>query len=543
MLDSMMMPPVPVNEPVQMYEPGTKERESLKAELERMSSAPTEFGHFINGREVRAGKVVDVCAPHKRSLVLAKRFKGDEAEVQQAVDAAIAAKHEWARMPFAARASIFLKTAELLSTKYRDRVNAATMLGQSKTAHQAEIDAACELIDFLRFNVHYATRLMQEQPNSVKGLWNYSEQRPLDGFVLAITPFNFTAIAGNLPTAPAMMGNTVVWKPAETAVLSASVVMQCLAEAGLPDGVINMVMGPGRVVGPLCLPHRELAGVHFTGSTAVFQNIWKTIGNNIASYRCYPRIVGETGGKDFIFVHPTADVAAVATAVVRGGFEFQGQKCSAVSRVYVPKSLWPDLKERLLAATKEIGIGDVTDFRNFMGAVIDAGAYHDHVSYIETAKSSSECTILTGGTYDDSEGYFIQPTLVETTNPKHKLMEEEIFGPIVTLWVYDDAKVEESLDLLDDTSPYALTGAVFAQDRDAINHVMQRLRFAAGNFYVNDKPTGSVVGQQPFGGARASGTNDKAGSLLNMMRWASPRSIKETFVPPTDFQYPYMGDK
>jgi 1-pyrroline-5-carboxylate dehydrogenase len=540
MLDAMMQPPPPVNEPVQALAPGSKERDALKAELARLSSAPVEFGHFIGGRELRTGKVVEVRAPHNHSLVLAKRFKGDETEVHQAIDAAAAAKHDWARMPFNARAAIFLKAADLLATKYRNLANATTMLGQSKTAHQAEIDSACELIDFWRFNVHFAQRLMQDQPISSPGMWNMIEQRPLDGFVLAITPFNFTSIAGNLPTAPAIMGNTVVWKPAETAVLSAWAIMKCLTEAGLPDGVINMVMGPGRVVGPLCVPNPNLAGVHFTGSTPVFQGIWKTVGDNIATYKGYPRIVGETGGKDFIFIHPTADVAAAATAIVRGGFEFQGQKCSAASRVYVPKSLWPELKDRVVAAVKEITVGDPTDFRNFMGAVIDSSAFRDHKEYIDIAKADAKCTIVTGGTYDDKEGYFIQPTIVETTDPKHKLMQEEIFGPVVTLWVYDDAKLEEALDLLDETSPYALTGAVFAQDRTAIEHVMQRLRFAAGNFYINDKPTGAVVGQQPFGGSRASGTNDKAGSILNMMRWSSPRSIKETFVPPTNHRYPFM---
>jgi 1-pyrroline-5-carboxylate dehydrogenase len=540
MLDAMMLPPPPVNEPITAFEPGSKERTALKAELARLSSTPVEFGHFIGGRELRTGKVVEVHAPHNHSLLLAKRFKGDETEVKLAIDAAIKAKHDWAKMPFSARAAIFLKAADLLATKYRNLANATTMLGQSKTAHQAEIDSACELIDFWRFNVHFATRLMQDQPISSPGMWNISEQRPLDGFVLAITPFNFTSIAGNLPTAPAIMGNTVVWKPAETAVLSAWAIMQCLNEAGLPAGVVNMVMGPGRVVGPMCLPHPELAGVHFTGSTAVFQNIWKTIGNNIANYKCYPRIVGETGGKDFIFIHPTADAAAAATAIVRGAFEFQGQKCSAASRVYAPKSLWPQIKERVVAMVREIGVGDVADFRNFMGAVIDGSAFRDHKGYIDLANSDPKCTVLTGGTYDDKVGYFIQPTVVETTDPKHKLMQEEIFGPVVTVWVYDDAKVDEALDLLDDTSPYALTGAVFAQDRAAIEYVMQRLRFAAGNFYINDKPTGAVVGQQPFGGSRASGTNDKAGSLLNMMRWSSPRSIKETFVPPTNHRYPFM---
>ncbi|MCU0689931.1 MAG: L-glutamate gamma-semialdehyde dehydrogenase, partial [Polyangiaceae bacterium] len=516
MLDAMMLPPPPVNEPVKNYAPGSPERESLKTELARLAGNPIEFGHFIGGREQRSGKLVQVHAPHNHQLVLGRRFKGASEEVQAAIDAALAAKHDWACMPFPARAAIFLKAADLLATKYRDLANATTMLGQSKTAHQAEIDSACELIDFWRFNVHFAARLMQDQPVSGAGTWNMLEQRPLDGFVLAITPFNFSSIAGNVPTAPAIMGNTVVWKPAETAVLSAFAIMKVLEEAGLPGGVVNMVMGPGSVVGPLCLPHPHLAGVHFTGSTGVFQNIWKTIGDNVAKYHCYPRIVGETGGKDFIFIHPSADVDAAATAIVRGGFEFQGQKCSAASRIYAPKSLWPKLKERLVATIAEIRVGDVADFRNFMGAVIDAAAFRDHKGYIDIARSDPKCSILTGGTYDDSEGFFIQPTLVETTDPKHKLMQEEIFGPVLTLWVYDDAKVDEALRLLDETSPYALTGAVFAQDRAAIQMMMQRLRFSAGNFYVNDKPTGAVVGQQPFGGSRASGTNDKAGSLLNI---------------------------
>jgi len=543
MLDAMMLPPNPTNEPVYAYAPGSRERELLKAELARMSSTPAEFGHFIAGRERRTGKVVEVRAPHKRSLVLARRFQGGAEEVQAAIDAALEAKTEWARMPFQARAAIFLKAADLLAGKYRYIANAATMLGQSKTAFQAEIDSACELIDFFRFNVHFAAKIMQEQPISAPGMWNMLEQRPLDGFVLAVTPFNFTSIAGNLPTAPAIMGNTVVWKPAETAVLSAWVIIRILQEAGLPDGVINLVMGPGSVVGPLCLHHPELAGVHFTGSTAVFQGIWKTIGENISKYRGYPRIVGETGGKDFIFVHPSADVDAVATAIVRGGFEFQGQKCSAASRVYAPRSLWPHIQERCVAQVKEIGVGDITDFRNFMGAVIDANAYRDHVTYIELGKKDPSCTVIAGGDYSDKEGFFIQPTIIQTTDPKHRLMSEEIFGPVVTVYVYDDDKVEDTLKLCDQTSPYALTGAVFARDRAAIEQAMTALRFAAGNFYINDKPTGAVVGQQPFGGARASGTNDKAGSMLNMLRWTSPRAIKETFVPPTDFRYPFMGDK
>lgn len=543
MLDAMMLPPTPVNEPVLAYAPGSKERAALKAELDRMASSPIEFGHYINGREVRRGKLVDVRAPHKRSLVLAKRYQGGPEEVQEAISAALAAKASWASMPFSARAAIFLRAAELLATKYRYQMNAATMLGQSKTAYQAEIDSACELIDFWRFNVHYASRLMQDQPLNAPGTWNMVEQRPLDGFVLAITPFNFTSIAGNLPTAPAIMGNTVVWKPAESAVLSAHMISQVLHEAGLPAGVVNMVMGPGSVVGPMCLDHPDLAGVHFTGSTSVFKNIWKTVGTNIDKYKCYPRLVGETGGKDFIFVHPSADIDAVAVAIVRGGYEFQGQKCSAASRVYVPASMWPQLKPRLVGMINELTVGDVTDFRNFMGAVIDASAYRDITGYIEHAKNDPKCTILAGGSYDDKEGFFIQPTLVEAADPKNRLMVEEIFGPVVTLWVYDDARYEEALKLLDETSPYGLTGAFFARDRAAIEHAMASLRFAAGNFYINDKPTGAVVGQQPFGGSRASGTNDKAGSVLNLMRWASPRAIKETFVPATDYRYPFMSEK
>lgn len=542
MLEAMLVPPSPINEPICGYEPKSKQRESLKAELARQSKNPVEFGHFIGGKELRTGELVKLHSPHNLGLHLASRFRGGETEVDQAIDAALKAKKDWASMPFSARAAIFLKAADLLATKYRDRVNAATMLGQSKTAFQAEIDSACELIDFWRFNVHFSYKLMQDQPISVPGTWNMSEVRPLDGFVLAITPFNFTSIAGNLPTAPAILGNTVVWKPAETAVLSAYWVLQVLREAGLPDGVVNMVMGPGRVVGPLCMKHPDLAGVHFTGSTAVFQEIWRTIGTNISSYKCYPRIVGETGGKDFIFVHPSADVAAVVTAIVRGGYEFQGQKCSAASRVYVPKSLWPKLREQTVAMIGELKVGDVSDFSNFMGAVIDANAFGEHKKYIELAKNCSHCKVLAGGTYDDKQGYFIQPTLIETTDPKHRLMQEEIFGPVVTVWVYDDEKLDEALELVDTTSPYALTGAVFAQCRGAIEHIMAKLRFAAGNFYINDKPTGAVVGQQPFGGSRASGTNDKAGSLLNMMRWASPRSIKETFVPATDYRYPFMSE-
>jgi 1-pyrroline-5-carboxylate dehydrogenase len=455
------------------------------------------------------------------------------------VRAANAAHREWANWSWEDRAAVFLKAADLLATTWRPTLNAATMLGQSKTAHQAEIDAACELIDFLRFNVAFAQALYAEQPLSDRGMWNQLDYRPLEGFVYAVTPFNFTAIAGNLPTAPALMGNTVVWKPAATAMLSAHYIMTLLTEAGLPPGVINFLPGDPVTISNGLLAHRDLAGVHFTGSTTVFNSMWETIGRNMGRYRSYPRIVGETGGKDFIVAHPSADRAALATAIVRGAFEYQGQKCSAASRVYVPRSMWPEVKERVVEMMKAIRVGDVRDFRNFMGAVIDRRAFDKIAGYLDDARANA--TVVQGGTVDDSTGYFVQPTLVESRHPEYRLLCEEIFGPVVTVSVYDDARWEDTLRIVDTTSPYALTGAVFSQDRAAVKQAMVTLRNAAGNFYVNDKPTGAVVGQQPFGGARGSGTNDKAGSKLNLVRWVSPRAVKETFAPPTEWEYPFMG--
>ncbi len=543
MLDTYPFAPAPSNEPGLTYAPGTPERDGLKAELHRLSSTPMEFGHVIAGRELRAGKLVELRAPHNRSLLLAKRFQAGAEQVRMAIDAALEARHDWARMSLHARAAVFLRAAELLAGRYRFTAVAATMLGQSKTAHEAEIDVACELVDFWRFNTHYAGQMLGERLASPRGVWNFMEQRPLEGFVLAITPFNFSSIAGNLPTAPAIMGNTVVWKPAESAVLSAKIIMDVLVEAGLPPGVINLVLGPGSVVGPQCLDHPEFAGIHFTGSTAVFQGIWQTIGNNIARYKGYPRIVGETGGKGFIFAHPSADIDALAVAMVRGAFEYQGQKCSAASRAYVPASMWRALRERLVELVHPIRVGDIADFRNFMGAVIDEKAWNDITGTIDLARRDPNCSLVVGGTSANAEGLFIQPTIVQTNNPGHRLMAEEIFGPVLTVWVYDDARFEEALLLADRTSPYGLTGAFWARDRAAIERAMSALRFSAGNFYINDKPTGAVVGQQPFGGARASGTNDKSGSVLNLLRWISPRAIKENFAPPRDYQYPFMADR
>jgi 1-pyrroline-5-carboxylate dehydrogenase len=533
--------PMPVNEPVLSHAPGTPERAALKAELARMEGMKVEIPCRIDGKDVRTGKLLDVRVPHRHAHVLATAHQGGAEEVTAAIDAANRARPEWSRMPFAARAAIFLRAAELLAGKYRPILNASTMLGQSKTAHQAEIDAACELIDFFRFNVAFAERLLADQPLSPPGQWNRMEYRALEGFVFAVTPFNFTSIAGNLPTAPAILGNTVLWKPASTAVYSAHFIMDLLEEAGLPPGVINMVIGAGREIGDPALAHPDLAGVHFTGSTRVFHGMWANIGANIARYRSYPRIVGETGGKDFIFVHASADVDAVATAIVRGGFEYQGQKCSAASRVYVPDSKWPAIRDRVVALVGEIRQGDPKDFRNFMAAVIDQGAFSSISEYLDVARTSSSCKVLTGGTGNREVGWFIPPTVVETSDPRHRLMTEEIFGPVVTIHPYREADVEQALTLCDTTSPYALTGAVFANDRAFVEHAADALRNAAGNFYINDKPTGAVVGQQPFGGARASGTNDKAGSILNLVRWVSARSIKETFCPPTTLPYPFMG--
>ena len=533
--------PVPSNEPVRSYAPGTPERASLQARLASMSAEKIDIPLVIGGKDVRAGKSASAVMPHRHAQVLADVHQGGAAEVQKAIGAALRAQKDWANLPWEARASVFLKAAELLHGPYRDVVNAATMLGQSKTCHQAEIDSACELIDFLRFNVAFYEQILREQPQSAPGMWNRLEHRPLEGFVFAVSPFNFTSIAGNLPTAPALCGNTVVWKPAGTAAYSAHFLMQVLREAGLPDGVINMVNGHGAEIGDPVLADRHLAGIHFTGSTRVFQQMWRTVGDNIDKYASYPRLVGETGGKDFIAAHASADPVALATAIVRGGFEYQGQKCSAVSRVYVPGNLWPQVREALAEQIAGIRMGDVADFSNFMGAVIDGTSFRTQQAAIEEARAASDAEILVGGECDDREGWFVRPTVIVTSNPAYRTMCEELFGPVVTVHVYDESKWVETLDLVDRTSPYALTGAIFARDRHAIQQGVEHLRNAAGNFYINDKPTGAVVGQQPFGGARASGTNDKAGSMLNLIRWISPRTIKETFVPATDYRYPYMG--
>lgn len=540
MLNAHAHVPPPTNEPVLGYGPGSPERATLRKQLDAMARETLDLPLIIDGQEVRTGKTGNAVMPHAHEHVLARFHMAGPAEVQAAIDAAVQAQPEWARLPQTARAAVFLRAAELLAGKYRPILNAATMLGQSKTAHQAEIDAACELIDFLRFNVHFAERILAEQPVSAPGTWNLSDTRPLEGFVFAVSPFNFTSIGGNLCTAPAILGNTVVWKPASTSVYSAHFIMQLLLEAGLPPGVVNLVYGSGGQVGDRVLASPHLAGVHFTGSTAVFHGMWKTVGGNIERYRTYPRLVGETGGKDFIFAHESADPDALAVAIVRGAFEFQGQKCSAASRVYLPSTLAAAVRDRVVAMVGEIKVGDVRDFGNFMGAVIDRNAFRDHVGYIEHARKDGS-KVLTGGTYDDKVGYFIRPTVVETPDPRSKLMCEEIFGPVLTWHVYDAKDVDGALALCDSTSPYALTGAVFARDRAFVERASWVLRNAAGNFYVNDKPTGAVVGQQPFGGARASGTNDKAGSLWNLVRWVSPRSIKENLAPPTSWRYPFLS--
>jgi len=542
MFNGVFHVPQPVNEPVLGYAPGSREKSELKSKLKELLGAQIDVPMIIGGQEVRDGNAVPLICPHARRHLLGHYHQGEEAHVHQAIDAANAAKKDWSTMPWDSRAIVLLKAAELLAGKYRQTLNAATMLNMSKTPHQAEIDSACELIDFWRFNPHFMRMVYEDQPISTPQAQNYMEHRPLEGFILALTPFNFTSIAGNLPTAPALMGNTVVWKPASSAVLPAYFIMKILEEAGLPPGVINMVPGPGPVIGPPALNHLDLGGIHFTGSTSVFSSIWLAVGSDIRKYFSYPRIVGETGGKDFIFAHASCNLAALTAAVLRGAFEYQGQKCSAASRAYIPDSLWPEFKDRLLAELAQTKMGDVCDFRNFMGAVIDANAYRTITEYIEFAKNNPGMEIIHGGGYSDAEGYFIEPTVVVSEDPQSKLMSEEIFGPVLTLYVYPEKKFEETLDLCDRTSPYALTGAIFAQDRRAIVKAMNTLRHAAGNFYVNDKPTGAVVGQQPFGGARASGTNDKAGSWLNLERWVSPRTIKETFLPPQDFRYPYMAE-
>lgn len=535
--------PRPTNEPVMVFAPGSPEKVSLKSELTRMLGEEIEIPLIIGGKEVRTGNFAECRCPHDHNHLLGRYHKAGPDEITMAVIEAKKAWKDWSEMDWVSRASIFLRAAELLATKYRDVINASSMLGQSKTVHQAEIDAACELIDFYRYNPYYMQRIYEEQPDSSPGIWNYVEYRALEGFVFAVTPFNFTSIAGNLPTSPAMMGNTVLWKPASSAVYSAYFIALLLKEAGLPDGVINFIPGPGRYVGDPVLEKADLAGVHFTGSTAVFQAMWKTIGSSIMNYKTYPRIVGETGGKDFVFVHSSTDVEAVATALLRGAYEYQGQKCSAASRAYIPADVWPAIKNKLLDELQTLKMGDVMDFSNFMAAVIDKAAFDSIVEYIEFAKNSDTAEIIFGGTYDDSKGYFIQPTVVVVTDPHHKLIEEEIFGPVLTIYIYPENQFTEALDLCDTTSPYGLTGSIFANDRKAINEAYKTLRHAAGNFYINDKPTGAVVGQQPFGGARGSGTNDKAGSFMNLLRWVSARTVKENLNPPKDHRYPFLGEE
>ena len=542
MMNQIPKVPTAVNEPVCHYEPGTPQREELKAKLKELKSQELEIPLIIGGQEVYTGNTAESVMPHNHGHVLARYHLAGEREVNMAIEAALEAKKQWARTPWETRVAVMKKTAYLVSTRYRTTINAASMLGLSKTPHQAEIESVCELTDFLNFNSDYLQQLYSQQPPySPDGTWNRLEHRPLEGFIFAATPFNFLAIAGNLPSSPALMGNVVLWKPASSAVYPAYHLMRIFMEAGLPGGVINFIPGPGSVVGPTAMQSEHLAGIHFTGSTSVFQNMWKTVGDNIRTYRTYPRIVGETGGKDFIVAHESADVEAVVAAIIRGAFEYQGQKCSAVSRVYIPQSLYPKLKERLLEEVCSVKVGDVEDFRNFMNAVIDKSSFDKIKGYIDEAKESSEATILSGGEADDSTGYFIQPTIIETENPHFKTMVEEIFGPVVTLYSSSES-FEEVLHLCDQTSQYGLTGAVFARDRDAINRATEVLTHAAGNFYINDKPTGSIVGQQPFGGARASGTNDKAGSMFNLVRWVSQRAIKENFDPPRDFSYPFMEE-
>lgn len=534
--------PQPVNEPVLMYAPGSPEKEALKKKLKELQSNEIEIPLIIGGKEVKTGKTVEIKQPHNLSKKLGVYHKAGAKEVGMAIEAALEARKQWADMPWEHRASVFLKAADLLSGSWRSTLNAATMLGQSKTAFQAEIDAACELIDFWRFNTYYMTQLMGEQPYSPRGMWNREEYRPLEGFVFAVTPFNFTSIAGNLPTAPAIVGNVSLWKPASSAVYSAYFLMKLWEEAGLPAGVINFIPGSGAQVGDPVLASPDLAGIHFTGSTEVFQNMWKTVGENIKKAKYYPRIVGETGGKDFIFAHESADVDALAVAAIRGAFEYQGQKCSAASRMYVPDTIWDKFKTKYTEEVGKIKVGDPEDFTNFMSAVIDKAAFSSIKSYIDYAKESKDAEIITGGKYDDSKGYFIEPTTIVTTDPKFKTMQEEIFGPVLTIYVYKAAKFDEAIELCNTTSPYALTGAIWGQDRQALVKMSNGLRNAAGNFYINDKPTAAVVGQQPFGGGRASGTNDKAGSAMNVLRWMTARAIKETFEPPKDWRYPFMKE-
>ena len=532
--------PMPQNEPVHSYAPGSAERKALQQTLKALKKEQADIPMYIGGNEVRTGKTVAIHPPHEISHTLGHFHAGDESHVHLAIEAALKAQESWAAMSWENRANIFLRAADLIATKYRYHMNGTTMLGQSKNAFQAEIDAACELIDFLRFNVHFLSEIYKQQPISAPGMHNRTEWRPLEGFVLAITPFNFTAIGGNLPTSAAMCGNVVVWKPANTQVYSAQMFMRILKEAGLPDGVINLIYVDGPTLRKVCFAHRDFAGVHFTGSTGVFNNMWKTIGENIPNYKSYPRIVGETGGKDFVVAHHSADPKVVATALLRGAFEYQGQKCSAASRAYIPASMADEVKGLLKEGVETFKVGTTEDFGNFVNAVIDEKSFDKIAAYIDAAKQSNDAKIIAGGTYDKKKGYFINPTVIEALDPQYVTMCEEIFGPVLTIYVYDDAQFESTLELVDRTSPYALTGSIIAQDRYAVELAIKKLRNAAGNFYINDKPTGAVVGQQPFGGARASGTNDKAGSMINLYRWLSARTIKETFVPPTDYRYPFL---
>ncbi|MBL0133821.1 MAG: L-glutamate gamma-semialdehyde dehydrogenase [Chitinophagaceae bacterium] len=534
--------PIPVNEPVLNYAPGSPEKKRLKAVLAELKKETIDVPMYIGAKEVRTNKKVAMHPPHEIKHVLGHFHAGDERHVTLAIEAALAAKEAWAAMSWENRANIFLKAADLIATKYRPYMNGTTMLAQSKNAYQAEIDAACEIIDFLRFNVHFLSEIYRQQPISSPGMHNRMEYRPLEGFVLAVTPFNFTAIGGNLPTSAAMCGNVVVWKPANTQVYSAQMFMRIMKEAGLPDGVINLIYVDGPTIGRICFNHREFAGVHFTGSTGVFNNMWETIGKNMGMYRSYPRIVGETGGKDFVIAHKSADADVVATALLRGAFEYQGQKCSAASRAYIPSNIAEEVKKKLVAGVKSFKMGTVENFTNFINAVIDEKSFDKIKSYIDNAKKDKKAEILVGGKCDKKEGYFIQPTVIEAKDPNYITMCEEIFGPVLTIYIYNANKYEETLELVDKTSPYALTGAVIAKDRAAVELATAKLRNAAGNFYINDKPTGAVVGQQPFGGARASGTNDKAGSILNLYRWLSARTIKETFNPPTDYGYPFLQE-
>jgi 1-pyrroline-5-carboxylate dehydrogenase len=532
--------PMPVNEPVLSYAPQSKERIALQQALVQLKRKPIDIPMYIGGKEIRTTQKGEICPPHEKDFLLGTFNIGDKKHVQQAIDAALKAKESWAAMPWEDRAHIFLKAADLLATKYRYHINGTTMLGQSKNAYQAEIDSACELIDFLKFNVHFLSEIYKQQPISAPGMHNRLEWRPLEGFVLAVTPFNFTAIGGNLPTSAAMCGNVVVWKPAYTAIYSAQMFMRILKEAGLPDGVINLIYVDGPTVGQVCFTHPDFAGVHFTGSTGVFNNMWRTIGENIPKYKSYPRIVGETGGKDFVIAHASAQVDVVATALARGAFEYQGQKCSAASRAYLPDNIASKVLDKLVKMVQSFKMGTVEDFGNFINAVIDERSFMNIKNYIDKAKKDKEATIIVGGNCDKRKGYFVEPTIIVTKNPKYRTMCEEIFGPVLTIYVYKANEFEKALKLVNETSPYALTGAILAQDREAILKATLKLRFAAGNFYINDKPTGAVVGQQPFGGARASGTNDKAGSALNLYRWLSARTIKETFNPPTDYPYPFL---